>query len=132
MRFTGLALRSISMTKTPLLVVLFTVCFAGCVTVKMPELSQTHPAHPEAEAASVTPFPSVLQLPEVPVVAPAFPIPGDAASGTLRPSGPSDHSNHDTAAEIGPYVCPMHADVTSDSPGSCSKCGMALVKKRNS
>ncbi|MBI3872985.1 MAG: hypothetical protein HY304_07930 [candidate division Zixibacteria bacterium] len=27
------------------------------------------------------------------------------------------------------YVCPMHADVTSDKPGQCSKCGMALVKK---
>lgn len=27
------------------------------------------------------------------------------------------------------YVCPMHSDVTSDKPGSCGKCGMALVKK---
>lgn len=25
------------------------------------------------------------------------------------------------------YVCPMHADYTSDKPGSCEKCGMALV-----
>lgn len=120
------------MTKTPLLVVLFAACFAGCVTVQMPELSQTHPAHPDAEAASVTPFPNVLQLPEEPVVAPGLPIPGDATSATLGPRGPSDHSNHDTATETGRYVCPMHADVTSDSPGSCSKCGMALVKKRNS
>lgn len=119
------------MTKTPLLVVLFAACFAGCVAVQMPELSRTHPAHPEAEAASVAPFPSVLQLPEEPVVAPGLPIPGGAESGALGPRGPGDHSDHDTAAEIGPYVCPMHADVTSDSPGSCSKCGMALVMKRN-
>ncbi len=28
--------------------------------------------------------------------------------------------------EIG-YVCPMHPDVTSDKPGKCSRCGMALV-----
>ncbi len=26
------------------------------------------------------------------------------------------------------YACPMHADVKSDVPGSCSKCNMALVK----
>jgi len=25
------------------------------------------------------------------------------------------------------YVCPMHPEVTSDSPGKCHKCGMALV-----
>ena len=28
------------------------------------------------------------------------------------------------------YVCPMHSDVTSDKEGKCSKCGMALVKKK--
>jgi Heavy metal binding domain len=27
------------------------------------------------------------------------------------------------------YACPMHPEVTSDKPGKCSKCGMALVKK---
>jgi len=26
------------------------------------------------------------------------------------------------------YSCPMHADVTSDKPGKCSKCGMDLKK----
>ncbi len=25
------------------------------------------------------------------------------------------------------YFCPMHSDVTSESPGSCRRCGMALV-----
>jgi Cu+-exporting ATPase len=25
------------------------------------------------------------------------------------------------------YTCPMHADVKSDKPGKCPKCGMALV-----
>ena len=25
-----------------------------------------------------------------------------------------------------PYVCPMHADVQSDKPGKCPKCGMQL------
>lgn len=27
------------------------------------------------------------------------------------------------------YVCPMHSDVTSKSPGQCPKCGMTLVEK---
>lgn len=27
------------------------------------------------------------------------------------------------------YVCPMHPEVTSDKPGDCSICGMALVLK---
>ena len=28
------------------------------------------------------------------------------------------------------YACPMHSEVTSDKPGKCIKCGMALVKKK--
>jgi hypothetical protein len=27
------------------------------------------------------------------------------------------------------YTCPMHPDVTSDTPGNCPKCGMFLEKK---
>lgn len=28
------------------------------------------------------------------------------------------------------YYCPMHPDVVQDKPGTCPKCGMALVEKR--
>lgn len=28
------------------------------------------------------------------------------------------------------YVCPMHPEVTSNTPGTCPKCGMALVERR--
>ena len=28
------------------------------------------------------------------------------------------------------YTCTMHPEVTSDKPGSCPKCGMALVAKK--
>jgi hypothetical protein len=28
------------------------------------------------------------------------------------------------------YVCPMHAEVTSSKPGTCSRCGMDLVARR--
>lgn len=33
--------------------------------------------------------------------------------------------NHDQL-EKGAFVCPMHPEVTSDKPGECPKCGMAL------
>ena len=35
------------------------------------------------------------------------------------------------AADVGAkiYACPMHADVTSDKPGDCLKCGMKLTLK---
>lgn len=36
--------------------------------------------------------------------------------------------NHDKMDKT--YSCPMHADVTSDKLGSCSKCGMDLKEKK--
>lgn len=35
----------------------------------------------------------------------------------------------DETQEAGIYYCPMHPTVTSDKPGSCPICGMALVKR---
>ena len=36
--------------------------------------------------------------------------------------------NHDKMDKA--YSCPMHADINSDKPGSCSKCGMDLKEKK--
>ncbi len=36
----------------------------------------------------------------------------------------------ETAQESAVYACPMHPEVTSATPGTCSKCGMDLVERR--
>ena len=42
----------------------------------------------------------------------------------------SDHDHSDGHAYQ--YTCPMkeHADVVSDKPGNCPKCGMKMVEKK--
>lgn len=44
----------------------------------------------------------------------------------------SDHGAHDENENeaAAAYVCPMHPEVTSATPGKCPKCGMDLVKRR--
>jgi len=37
------------------------------------------------------------------------------------------HTKHDSPEAASQYTCPMHAEVVSDEPGSCPKCGMFLV-----
>ena len=49
-------------------------------------------------------------------------------------AGHGAHGGAATGAAATPqaqvYTCPMHIEVTSDKPGTCPKCGMALVKKK--
>ncbi len=47
-------------------------------------------------------------------------------------NGDHDHSNPSATAHGSVYACPMHPDVTSDKPGMCSKCHMALEKTKRS
>ena len=50
-------------------------------------------------------------------------------SGTQAPAAePHQHEHEGKAPAV--YVCPMHPEVTSDKPGTCSKCGMTLVERR--
>ncbi|HEX6863193.1 MAG TPA: heavy metal-binding domain-containing protein [Thermoanaerobaculia bacterium] len=47
-------------------------------------------------------------------------------------AGPQQHDHGAAAGESAAvYVCPMHPEVTSNAPGTCSKCGMALVERRD-
>jgi len=55
----------------------------------------------------------------------------------LTAPDPEAHHGHDhrTAAadsglQLDAYVCPMHPEVTSKSPGLCPKCNMKLVPKK--
>ena len=45
-----------------------------------------------------------------------------------RDAAPVQHEMRDHD-EKPVYTCPMHPEVKSDTPGTCPKCGMTLVKK---
>jgi hypothetical protein len=46
--------------------------------------------------------------------------------GAAGPASEPEHGHEDSAL----YVCPMHPEVTSETPGTCPKCGMTLVQRR--
>jgi hypothetical protein len=60
---------------------------------------------------------------------PPTPMPATRDGGTSSTGGTADHSQQGVAAAV--YACPMHPDVTSDEPGTCPRCGMTLVTKKN-
>ncbi len=40
------------------------------------------------------------------------------------------HDKMDQCKMAKTYVCSMHPEATSDKPGECPKCGMALIEKK--
>ena len=42
----------------------------------------------------------------------------------------SSQSQSQSGTNAVQYTCPMHPDVVQDKPGTCPKCGMALVEKK--
>ena len=81
---------------------------ASCQSRTAPlTLPHGHPADPataEPVVAEKTSYPAPGAAAEVPAKAP---MGADAPEGMI-------------------YQCPMHAEVTSHSPGKCPKCGMVL------
>jgi hypothetical protein len=77
-------------------------------------LDATHPASSEA--------------PEIPVLDPSASLRAGSggAPAALPPESGAEAGN--PPAE-GALVCPMHPEVSSDVPGRCPKCGMALVPR---
>lgn len=56
----------------------------------------------------------------------------------MDPSMPGMQPNHGSTTPLPAttqsaviYTCPMHPEVLSDKPGSCPKCGMRLVVKKD-
>ncbi|MCL4822309.1 MAG: hypothetical protein KJ067_24540 [Vicinamibacteria bacterium] len=96
------------------LVAAISLLFVGCVSVPAPAtrspLSPAHPAAPESTTPAATPeLKGEVEAPKVAIE----PTPAER-----EPAGPA-----------ATYTCPMHPAVRSDQPGSCTICGMALVKK---
>ncbi len=76
-----------------------------------------------AEAPSAASPPAASTTPTRAPIADPHAGHGHAAAPSATP-GPAT-----TAAAKATYSCPMHPEVQKDSPGSCPKCGMNLVKK---
>ena len=111
----------------------------------------TCPMHPEVQQAAPGKCPKCgmdLVAKKVTVKAAAKPVqnppakkPAPKAAPTKKDMPPMKDMQKPTAemqhnqipampeADI-KYTCPMHADVVSDKPGSCPKCGMDLVQKK--
>ena len=47
-------------------------------------------------------------------------------SGVVVQPAPTSQDGAPIKGSQASYVCPMHPEVTSDEPGKCPKCGMAL------
>lgn len=84
-----------------------------------------HPASSESPITAFSPPPN-------PLAASIEPIDDTGGAGS-KPGMPGmdgmDGMKHEEPASNGLtiYTCPMHADVRSDHPGDCPKCGMQLV-----
>lgn len=58
--------------------------------------------------------------------APAAEAPAKAPTAEPAPAAAAAPAKAEAPTKA--YVCPMHPEEQSDTPGSCSKCGMDLVK----
>jgi hypothetical protein len=56
----------------------------------------------------------------------------EPAAATAKPAAGHDgHSMPTPNSAEAVYSCPMHPEVKQASPGSCPKCGMTLVKRKD-
>ena len=85
----------------------------ACASGEVAAHPTSHPASPNAEEAPSTPMEA--RKPEL-----------ASAEHGAHEHDSSDHATEQDAL----YICPMHADVTSKTPGSCPKCGMTLRQKK--
>jgi hypothetical protein len=86
-----------------------------------------------------TPFLKIMSLSAIIFVALIVAgVVSDQTSKASEKPAADQHTEHSTGKpsenkdDKAMYVCPMHPNVTSNKPGKCPKCGMALVKKEAS
>jgi len=117
------------MLKRAIAVPFLALVAVACASVPPPATrSAQNPAHPEASEAATPPLsPTLMSEPE-----PA--APSQAASPDPHPGheghSQAEHATESAGSAQGPYVCPMHPDVTSNKPGTCPVCGMTLARKK--
>lgn len=109
----------------------------GLATLLLPTLAGCSPAPMPVSQSSKDPSsPSAPEgMPPLSAANAASPAPAATSTGHDH----SAHSGHgggatpagDAGTEAVVYVCPMHPEVTSTTPGSvCPKCNMKLVPKK--
>jgi hypothetical protein len=114
-----------------LAIVVASSLLAGCAGDPLPlSRAANDPSNPNAPEA---PLPDgSTQLPDM------LPPLGISRTGAGLPASAAEHAGHthqssakeNNAADAGAvYTCPMHPEVRSNAPGTCPKCGMALVPK---
>lgn len=106
--------------------VLTALFLTGCAgTTPPPRFSAVSPADAEAPEAA-TPAPAPALMGERDESGP------EPAAATAKPgAGHEGHSMPTPDSAEAVYSCPMHPEVKQASPGSCPKCGMTLVKRKD-
>lgn len=94
---------------------------AGCVRTR--DIAPPAAGHPAAADSTSVAF----TQPANPFASPIEPLlQGTSDMPETHSMNGMDHSTPGGAG-LAVYTCPMHADVRSDRPGACPKCGMVLV-----
>jgi hypothetical protein len=98
---------------------LFVVAFAVVLTACASDPQNTAPSTPAEHAH---------RQPATSLVPDEFDAPAASSVAEAAKASGDSHAA-DEAHEAALYVCPMHPEVTSATPGKCPKCGMTLVRK---
>ena len=105
------------MQTTPVSALALLLLLAGCSTTPPPTAGRAqNPANPAAAESPRPPYapPQAARQPR-----------------TLPRRRRTGHEQHGSApgaeSQAVAYTCPMHPEVRSAEPGTCPKCGMALV-----
>jgi hypothetical protein len=117
------------------------VLLCGCAFTNPPLLSAENPTNPQAGESAPPPKSLLLvdgttkaitdRLQQVPAEAkmPAMEDSGTHHEGMQHEGMKQGEASQEQQKGAGTYSCPMHAEVKSEKPGVCPKCGMKLVEK---